>query len=75
MGGLVGVVGDSGNKATLSHLEFDLGFGKKNNIYSKSLNLIIFSQIIQQSSYSLIVKYISINFQIKILITVFFSSI
>ena len=73
------MVGDSGNKATLSHLEFDLGFGQQNNIYSKSLNLIIFSQIIQLSytrtSYSLIVKYISINFQIKIVITVFFSSI
>jgi hypothetical protein len=40
------VVGDSGNKATLSHLEFDLGFGQQNNIYSKSLNLIIFSQIV-----------------------------
>ena len=40
------MVGDSGNKATLSHLEFDLGFGQKNNIYSKSLNLIIFSQIV-----------------------------
>ena len=40
------MVGDFGNKATLSHLEFDLGFGQQNNIYSKSLNLIIFSQIV-----------------------------